>query len=57
MHKTPSRTRKISRILIGVLLIFYASIAASGYMSLGEKGIPKIFTLRKKIGRLEVTRS
>lgn len=52
MHKTAQRLRKISKILIWSLLCFYISISTTGYMSLGEKGLPKIFTLRKKLGRL-----
>ncbi len=52
MHKTPERTRKISRIFISILFLFYGSIAVTGYLSLGANNIPKIFTLRKSIGSL-----
>lgn len=51
MHKSPDRTRKISRVFITILFVFYASIAITGYLSLGANNIPKIFTLRKKIGK------
>ena len=44
MHKTETRTRKISRILIGILISFYLLICLSGYFSLGENGIPKVIS-------------
>lgn len=52
MHKTPERLRKISRVLLGILFTFYSAIAVTGYLSLGANNIPKVFTLRKKIGSL-----
>lgn len=52
MHKTPERLRKISRTLVLVLFSFYLLISVTGYLSLGEINVPKIFTLRKKFGKL-----
>lgn len=52
MHKTEVRTRKVSRIFIAILIVFYILICFSGYFSLGEKGVPKVITLRKPYGRL-----
>lgn len=50
MHKTQQRIRKVSRIFIGVLVVFYLTICYSGYFSLGKNDIPKLITLRKPVG-------
>lgn len=52
MHKTQSRIRKISRIFIAILIVFYTLICFSGYFSLGENGVPKVITLRKPLGTI-----
>lgn len=50
MHKTHKRTRKVSRLLIGILYPFYSLIAITGYISMGGKDIPAVYTLRKPYG-------
>lgn len=52
IHKTKKRIRKVIRNLISVELLFYASIAISGYVSLGSKLIPTVYTLRRKICKI-----
>jgi amino acid permease len=49
MNKTPERSRKISRTLISVLAVFYVLISVTGYLSVGDKNMPNLFTLRSKL--------
>ena len=51
IHKTKKRVRKVIRNLIFTEVVFYITIAMSGYLSLGSKMLPKIFTLRRKISK------
>ena len=49
MNKTPQRLRKISRVLVGILMVFYIMISVTGYLSVGDKNMPNLFTLRTKL--------
>lgn len=44
--KTTSRVRKVLRNVIILETIFYSTIALSGYISLGDKLLPGVYTLR-----------
>lgn len=49
MNKTPQRLRKISRVLVVILMVFYIMISVTGYLSVGDKNMPNLFTLRTKL--------
>lgn len=44
--KTRRRVKKVLRNLVSLELIFYITIALSGYISLGDKLTPGVYTLR-----------
>lgn len=52
MNKTSRRVRKLINIIAMVLLSFFALFSGLAYLSLGEKLIPTMFTLRRPISRL-----
>lgn len=52
MNKTNKRVTKLIDIIAIVLLSFFALFSAVAYLSLGEKLLPTMFTLRRPISRL-----
>lgn len=48
-HKTKKRVQKVLRYVILLEFVFYLTIAVSGYISLGSKMVPGIYTLRRGI--------
>jgi amino acid permease len=49
MHKSDRRMRKLVTILSTMLVVLFAGMCAAGYLSLGKKMQPDLFTLRRKI--------
>lgn len=52
MNKTEKRMNKLINILTSLLIVFFCCFSVIGYLSVGEKYVPNLFTLRKDIGRL-----
>lgn len=49
MNKTKARVNKLINIITAIVLVFFAVFSAVGYLSLGAKQLPTLFTLRKPI--------
>lgn len=49
MNKTTSRINKLINVISAIVVIFFAVFSAVGYVSLGSKQLPTIFTLRKPL--------
>ena len=50
--KTKKRVNKIINYLLSLEFLFYLTIALSGYISLGDKLIPGVYTLRRPLREL-----
>lgn len=50
-HKTRERVQKVIRNLLLLEASFYTVIAVSGYISLGDKLTPHVYTLRRKLSK------
>lgn len=48
-NKTTRRIKKVLRYLISLEFIFYLAIGLSGYISLGDKLTPSVYTLRRPL--------
>jgi len=53
-HKTRTRIKKVIRNLIFIECLFYLLISVAGYISLGDKMIPAVYTLRRKLSNLHI---
>lgn len=49
MHKTERRMNRLIAFLLSALIFFFTIISVTGYVSLGDKFVPKLYTLRRKI--------
>lgn len=50
-HKSRKRVQKVIRNLLILEASFYTVIAVAGYVSLGDKMTPHVYTLRKKLSK------
>jgi len=50
MSKTTKRIEKLINTLTFALSLFFCGFSCIGYMSLGDKFVPELFTLRREIG-------
>jgi amino acid permease len=50
MSKTTKRIAKLINALTVALSLFFCGFSCIGYMSLGDKYVPELFTLRREIG-------
>ena len=51
MHKSHRRMRKLVTALSAMLVVLFAGMCAAGYLSLGKRMQPDLFTLRRKLSR------
>jgi amino acid permease len=49
MHKSDRRMRKLVTILSSMLVVLFSGMCAAGYLSLGKRMQPDLFTLRRKL--------
>ncbi len=52
MHKSFRRMRKLVTILSTMLVVLFTGMCAAGYLSLGKRMQPDLFTLRRKLSSL-----
>ena len=52
VSKTEKRIHKLIDIFIFIAVIFFSSFSTIGYLSLGEKMLPSLFTIRRRLRRL-----
>lgn len=54
ISKTKERVTKLIDILTFVVIVFFATFSTIAYLSLGEKMLPSLFTLRRKLRKFLV---
>jgi amino acid permease len=55
MNKTEKRIEKLIWIMTAFSVVLFALFSCLGYLSLGDKIVPSLFTLRRKLGSSWIT--
>lgn len=56
ISKTKKRIRQVIKNLIWIECVIYFAIGVGGYLSLGSKMVPQIYTLRRKLSKFSLNR-